>query len=194
MIHPPRNLIDAVIPPVSESWRRIDAWLGVHAPASFAGLNPPATPDAIARTESVFGMPLPRDLCESLLCHDGETRFGTALPCSQLLSAEEIVAARRMRMELWEPEDPDQAETPWWGEHWVPFAGDVSLSFIEAGPGIWHDHLGRAPHDDGAGFLGWPTLGTWLHHVAEAMERFDQHFAHRVEPPKLRRNGTLDWW
>ena len=195
VIDPPKNVIDPVIPPVSESWRRIDAWLADHAPASLAGLNPPATTDAIARTESQVGMSLPRDLRESLLCHNGESRFGTALPCSRLFPVEEIVDVRRMRVENWEPDDPDLDETPWWGEQWVPFAGDsVSPHFIEAGPGMWHDHLGYAPHDDGAGFLGWPSLGTWLHHVAEAMERFDHHFAHRVESPRLRGDGTLDWW
>lgn len=43
-----------------------------------------------------------------------------------------------------------------------------------SGPRLWHDHLGRAPHDDHAYFLGWPSLGAWLHEVAEAMEHHDQ--------------------
>jgi hypothetical protein len=195
VIDQPKNFIDPVIPSVSASWRRIDAWLTEHAPVSFARLRPPATVEAIARAESLIGMPLPCDLRASLRCHNGED-FPGALPGSPLFPVEEIVVARRMRLDNWDPEDPDQAESPWWGEQWVPFTGDVvSPHFIDVGTGIWHNHLGRAPYDDGAGFLGWPTLGAWLHHVAEAMERFDQlHYAHTVQPPKVCGDGTVDWW
>lgn len=143
-------------------------------------------------------MPLPRDLRDSLLCHNGEDipgYVGYVLPGSPMFPAEEIVVARRMCLDDWEPDDPDQTEAPVWNELWVPFAGDmVSPHFVDAGPGIWRNHLGIAPHDDSAGFHGWPTLGTWLHHVAQAMERFDQpHYAHRITPPTLRGDGTVDW-
>ena len=195
MIELPKNAIHPWIPSVSESWRRIDAWLAEHAPASLAGLRSPATSEAIARTESLIGMPLPDDLRESLMCHNGEDHFGSALPCGQLFPVEEIVVANHRRLENWDRDEPEMEEIPWWGDGWVPFAGDgVSPYFIASHPGMWHGHLGFAPHDDGAGFLGWPSLGAWLHHVAEAMERFAQQYAHAVQPPTSRGDGTLNWW
>ncbi|MER5637393.1 SMI1/KNR4 family protein [Kitasatospora sp. NPDC002227] len=194
MIDPPKNVINPVIPPVAASWKRIDAWLAQHAPASFAALRPPATPDAIARAESLIGIPLPSDLRESLLCHNGDV-FPGALPCGPLYPVEEVVAIRLMRMGIWEPDDADQLETPWWGMSWVPFAGgDGDDHFIDAGPGTWHNHLGYAAHDDQGYFLGWPTFGVWLHHVADAMEHFERRESFgAVSRPTLTDDGEVDW-
>ncbi|WP_377267858.1 hypothetical protein [Peterkaempfera sp. SMS 1(5)a] len=37
---------------VSGSWRRVDAWLAVHAPETLALLNPPAAPTARQATQA----------------------------------------------------------------------------------------------------------------------------------------------
>ncbi|WP_457028344.1 SMI1/KNR4 family protein [Kitasatospora sp. P5_F3] len=149
----------------------------------------------IERAETLLGASLPFDLRESLLCHNGdESRIGV-LPCGQLYSTEQVIEIRSMRMDIWEPEDPDDQQDPWWGALWIPFAGgDGDEHFIEAGPGTWHNHLGHAPHDDTASFLGWPSLGTWLHAVAEAMEHHNQpDHAIAAYRPMLRGNGEVDW-
>jgi hypothetical protein len=101
-----------------------------------------------------------------------------------------------MRMNIWEGEDdPDEQDTPWWGTHWIPFAGqDGDDYFIDTGPGIWSNHLGDAPHADTAWFLGWPSLGVWLHQVAEVMEHHDQpDWGNAVTRPVIRKDGELDW-
>ncbi|MEV5237934.1 SMI1/KNR4 family protein [Streptomyces cinnamoneus] len=157
-------------------------------------LRPPASQQSIEEAEARLGCPLPGDLRESLLCHDGDTSLVGVLPCQRLYSVEEIIETREMRMEIWEADDPDQAETPWWGRNWVPFAGsDGDEHFVEAGPGLWHNHLGDAVHDDQAYFLGWPSLGSWLHETAEAMAHHDQSWFGAVPLPKVDGEGRIDW-
>ncbi|MFJ6440555.1 SMI1/KNR4 family protein [Streptomyces sp. NPDC091649] len=196
VIEPPRTGIPPVVPPVAASWRRIDAWLARHAPARPADLRPPATTGAIDALESRMNLRLPDDLRASLLCHDGDTSYLAVLPCGPLYSTEQIAEVRQLRMEVWEDsEDSDEAETPWWREDWIPFAGgDGDDSFVDAGRGMWRDHLGDAPHADTACFLGWPSLGAWLHEVAEAMEHHGRpERGTAVARPIIRKDGWIDW-
>ncbi|MFB6579457.1 SMI1/KNR4 family protein [Streptomyces sp. NPDC056402] len=196
MIEPPLNVISPVIPPVATSWQRIDAWLALHAPARLAELAPPASPHTIDQLEVTLGVRLPTDLRASLLCHDGDSSYLGILPCGPLYSTDAIAEVRQMRMEIWEGEnDPAEQENPWWGTQWIPFAGsDGDEHFIDAGPGLWHNHLGRASHDEHAYFLGWPSLGSWLHEVAKAMEHHDRaDLLHAVAHPSVDEDGEIDW-
>ncbi|WP_395292200.1 SMI1/KNR4 family protein [Kitasatospora hibisci] len=195
MIDLPRVGISPVVASVTESWKLIDAWLAKHAPTSLAELRPPASPDAIGRVEEQLGFALPADLRESLLCHDGDDSYLRVLPCGPLYSTEKIIEIRDMRMEIWDADDPDEQDTPWWGSLWVPFAGrDGDEHFIDAGQGLWQNHLGRAPHDDSAHFVGWPSLAAWLHSVAQAMEHHDDRdWVGPAYRPMLRSDGTVDW-
>lgn len=183
------------MPPVTTSWRRIDAWLSRHAPKALAHLGPAASRQSVQEAESRLGFALPADLRESLGCHDGDTSLLGVLPCRRLYSVSEIIEVREMRMEIWEPDDPDQAATPWWGAKWVPVSGGHGDDhFIDAGEGMWHNHLGNAPHDDQACYLGWPSLGSWLHEVAEAMEHHEQpSWSGAVTAPEVHSSGDLDW-
>ncbi|MEU8513527.1 hypothetical protein AB0C76_18335 [Kitasatospora sp. NPDC048722] len=97
-------------------------------------------------------------------------------------------------MRNWEADDPDETETPWWGTLWVPFAGrDGDDHFLDAGPGLWCGRLGYAAHGDDH-FLGWPSLGAWLHAVADTMLHHDDpDHAAQLHRPVLRRDGTLEW-
>jgi cell wall assembly regulator SMI1 len=195
MIHPPLIGISPVIPPVATSWQRIDAWLAQHAPARRAEPRPPASADAIDQLETALAVRLPGDLRASLLCHDGDSSYLGIFPCGPLYSTDAIADVRQRRMEIWEGEDdPDEQETPWWGTQWIPFAGsDGDEHFIDAGPGLWHGHLGRAAHDDHARFLGWPSLGAWLHAVAEAMENHDRtNWLDAVAHPVVDVGGHVD--
>ncbi|MFE9636900.1 SMI1/KNR4 family protein [Streptomyces sp. NPDC006463] len=196
MIEPPLNGISPVIPTVAASWQRIDAWLARHAPDRLAELRPPASAFAIDQLEITLNVRLPVDLRASLLCHDGDSSYLGILPCGPLYSTEQIVKVRQMRVEIWEGEDdPDEQEAPWWGAQWIPFAGsDGDEHFIDAGQGLWQDHLGRAAHDDHAYFLGWPSLGSWLHEVAEAMENHDRsNWLDAVAHPSVDVGGQIDW-
>ncbi|MER7705909.1 SMI1/KNR4 family protein [Kitasatospora sp. NPDC097605] len=195
MIESPHGGIPPVVAPVTESWRLIDAWLAKHAPVSLAALRPPAAPEAIDRVEERLGFALPADLRESLLCHDGDDSCPAVLPCGPLYSTEGIVEIRTMRMEIWDADDPGEQEEPWWGTFWVPFAGrDGDDGFIDAGPGPRHGHLGKAPHDDSADFVGWTSLGARLHSLAGAMlHHDDRDWVGPVYRPMLRGDGTVDW-
>ncbi|GAA1992781.1 SMI1/KNR4 family protein [Kitasatospora viridis] len=195
MIEPPRIGISPVVAPVAESWHLIDGWLAKHAPASRAALRPPASHQAIDRAEERLGFTLPPDLRESLRCHDGDTSHFGVLPCDPLYSTQQIVETRNGRMSIWDADDPDQLDEPWWGTLWVPFAGsDGDEHFIDAGPGRWHNQLGHAAHDDSAHFLGWPSLAVWLHCVAQAMVHHDDHGRiEPVHPPLLPGDGTVGW-
>jgi cell wall assembly regulator SMI1 len=192
VIEPPRTYIDPPIAPVAASWQRIDAWLARHAPASHAALHPPASEDDLTRTETALGFPLPPDLRASLLHHNGE-RWPGALPGGPLYSTAQIVQSQALRMDIWEPDDPDTAG--WWGARWVPFAGgDGDDHFIDAGPGLWHQHIGYAGHTESGCYTGWPTLGTFLQGVAEALEHMeDPNYVGTVSRPMLNDDGEVYW-
>ncbi|MFE0760385.1 SMI1/KNR4 family protein [Streptomyces smyrnaeus] len=59
------------LPPVAESWARIDTWLSQHAPLSHARLRPPAFEADIAAAQRALDVTFPADLVASLRCHDG---------------------------------------------------------------------------------------------------------------------------
>lgn len=63
--------------PVAKSWKRIEVWLKKHAPAIQAALRPPATEEALQAVEHLIGQPLPPDVRESYLIHDGQEFGGT---------------------------------------------------------------------------------------------------------------------
>ncbi|MGW8066210.1 SMI1/KNR4 family protein [Streptomyces ziwulingensis] len=56
---------------VRDSWTRIDAWLGEHAPRTFATLRPPAGDEEIAAAQQELGVTFPPDLVASLQRHNG---------------------------------------------------------------------------------------------------------------------------
>lgn len=61
----------AVSDRVNRGWERIERWLAAHAPATFASLQPPATPQQIADTQRQLGVAIPAELVASLRRHDG---------------------------------------------------------------------------------------------------------------------------
>ncbi|WP_331744990.1 hypothetical protein [Kitasatospora sp. NBC_01300] len=155
---------------MAEPWNLIDAWLTKNASASLAERRPPASPEAVGCTEERLGFEIPVDLCESLLCRDGDDAYLAVLPCGSLNSTERIVEIRTMRMRIWDPDDPDQRDDPWWGAWWVPFVGRYGDEHFIAG---WArpvaNHLGRVAQDDSAYSAGWPSMATRLYAVAQAM-------------------------
>jgi cell wall assembly regulator SMI1 len=57
---------------VAESWRRIEAWLGEHLPAVRASLRDGVTKRDLNKFEKALERPLPEDVRESWLIHDGQ--------------------------------------------------------------------------------------------------------------------------
>ena len=81
-------------PPVSHSWKRIDAWAEEHYPELFDQLGEAATNNDLNDLEHQLDCTLPQDVRESLMWHDGQERWGTPTGMifgSMLLDCEEIV-------------------------------------------------------------------------------------------------------
>lgn len=55
---------------IISNWKRIERWLGAHAPEALEQLEPPAKPEAIARVAATVGA-LPDDYLALLRIHDG---------------------------------------------------------------------------------------------------------------------------
>ncbi|KAM0324077.1 hypothetical protein ACHAQA_008266 [Verticillium albo-atrum] len=81
-------------PPVSHSWRKIDAWAEDNYPELFDQLCEGATNNDLNELEHMLDCTLPQDVRESLMIHDGQERWGTPTGIifgSMLLDCEELV-------------------------------------------------------------------------------------------------------
>lgn len=184
--------------PVSESWRRIDAWLAAHAAAELARLGPPASAEDIHEAERILGIPLPGDLSESLRCHDGRSAWTNFLPeYAEPLPTGGIVECWQLRMGI--AADVDGLEPapwddePWWHPLWVPWAetagGDTQV--IDQRPGPDAGRVGWAVHDGCGDFAdSWPSLASLLHAVAEALH---EGGGVRGRVPYITMDGGM-WW
>ncbi|MDT0264747.1 SMI1/KNR4 family protein [Streptomyces sp. DSM 44915] len=199
-------MTDSAIPPVAASWRRIDAWLAAHAPASAALLAPPAEPAALAAAEAALGAPLPADLAASLRRHDGASATVDVLPDLRLLSAARVVeewelrveAERELRAEDEDDLPPLPGGGPYWHERWVPvaeFQGDVRA--IDARPGPRQGRFGPVYHDAPATFddrTSWPSLAHCLADLAAwLVDRPPVAGARHWDDPFVGPAGELVW-
>jgi cell wall assembly regulator SMI1 len=104
---------------VTDSWRRIEAWLKIHAPRIFDALAPGATAAQIAAAERKLRFELPEDVRMTYLIHNG-AEDSDLLPSPatlppemafSLLPLDEIVRDFR-EMRQWDG----------WSKHWLPIA------------------------------------------------------------------------
>ncbi|GAB2588008.1 hypothetical protein GCM10027168_21080 [Streptomyces capparidis] len=193
---------DSVIAPVPESWARIDGWLAANAPATLAGLRPPADPVSLAAAERELGMPLPADLAASLACHDGaEPECGLLPHLMRLLPVGMVVE----QWELWNEvtDELHDGEEPWgvecgevhWDRLWVPvtfFQGDLDVIDMRPGPG--QGRVGFVPHDGPGSFDGaWPSFGAYLAAVADALTTGRMPDPAPFDEPRVTPDGRLTW-
>ena len=188
------------VPPIEESWERLEAWLAAHAPASSARLNPPASPDAIDDAQRQMAIALPTDLVSSLLRHNGASEFdanGTFqwgarfLPGShRLLAVQEIVTRRQGLNEVLGQFDETMVGS-WWHPEWIPFAhfvaGDDLVIDQRLGPDL--GTVGGFMNEEGLRPRRWPSLAAMITDVADAVERQRQiaYFRPHVK------DGALEW-
>ncbi|KAL0943895.1 glucan synthesis regulatory protein [Colletotrichum truncatum] len=81
-------------PPVSHSWKKIDAWAEEHYPELWDQLCEGCTDNDLNELEHQLDCSLPLDVRESLMIHDGQERLGMPTGIifgSMLLDCEEIV-------------------------------------------------------------------------------------------------------
>jgi len=60
---------------VADSWRRIEAWLAEHLPEVKESLRPGVTKRDLNKFEKALERPLPEDVRESWLIHDGQGQY-----------------------------------------------------------------------------------------------------------------------
>ncbi|MCX4487080.1 MULTISPECIES: SMI1/KNR4 family protein [Streptomyces] len=185
------------LPSVSVSWRRIDAWLAVHAPASLALLNPPVDPDGLESVERVLGIELPTELGESLRCHDGASDWTSLLPEQSPLGAAGIAERWQMLTEIATENDGLATrpwdDEPWWHPLWIPWAesADGNAHVLDLRPGSESGRLGWAGHGGCGDFSDeWQGLAEYLHEVSQALSRGG---GVRGMYPYLTSNRQL-WW
>ncbi len=150
---------------MDQVWERIEAWLAVNAPAVAAGLNPPASPEAVAETERFLDVQFPDDLRASYLRHDGQQ------PNSPwMLEGWEWLSLDRIRDEwkVWKDlldggdfagiensADGRGVQKDWWNPAWIPltYSGSGDHHCLDLAPGrrglsgqiieMWHDEGSR---------------------------------------------------
>jgi len=128
---PRRRALDPkVVRAVNRQWRRIEAWLRINAPRTYATLGKPGRAGTIAVAEAQMGLRFPDDLRASLLRHNGVVRSRDTAAFGFLgkpyLSVREIRDHWRL---LCETDQEDQSDggvadprAQWWDGRMIPFA------------------------------------------------------------------------
>jgi hypothetical protein len=151
--------------PISESWHRIERWLQDRE--RLRELAPPAAGQDIARIAERLGVNLHPDHMQLLLGHNGSGSF-TLPPYYEILSANEVVDAWRIKTDVW----ADHPHSPY-RPHWVPFASDRAGGVLYLDVSRPDEHIGA--HDrEGSSLLSshsmWASLPSLMHHTADALE------------------------
>ncbi|MEU1127952.1 SMI1/KNR4 family protein [Streptomyces sp. NPDC005899] len=162
---------------VQDSWNRIDAWLGEHAPRTFATLRPPAGDEEIAAAQEELGVTFPPDLVASLLRHDGAADGAAAFRFStddRLLGVSGILRDTRFMRGAAHDLDEEEAEH-YWQHGFVKFG-----SYGVTSDGLTIDcrtgrdafgAIGRFFDETGTGFGLADSLGGYLAELAGRLER-----------------------
>ncbi|WP_229328395.1 SMI1/KNR4 family protein [Streptomyces sp. UNOC14_S4] len=119
---PDRGLEEAAVRQVTAAWRRIEAWLREHAPASYASLKAGASVEEISALEGTLGLRVPADLKALWSLHAGvrDVRGAGFLPDNRaLMDLEAVAAFHRMQMMFQQRSRSD--EDPTWRPSWIPF-------------------------------------------------------------------------
>ena len=169
------------------TWGRIEAWLAANAPIVAAGLNPPASSEAIADAEQYLGVQFPADVRASYLRHDGQ-RFDSP----GLLDGWEWLSLERIRDEwkVWKDlldggdfngirSDADGrfVRKDWWNPAWIPLtysgSGDHHCLDLAPGPQGRSGQIIEMWHDEGARPVVASSFGKWLADFADGLEAGD---------------------
>lgn len=139
-------------------------------------MNPPATPDAIARAEARFGVALAQDFRESLVVHDGQDNGGLErLGDWRLYDLESIARAWAMFVDM------QREGTIEWRCEWIPIAGDGNGNHlvIDLVPGKEYGRVAWVPRLVERPSTIAPTFRQFLEDITNeiASGRFDERFA-----------------
>lgn len=107
---------------VTAAWRRIEAWLREHAPASYAPLKAGASVEEIAALEAALALRIPAELKALWSLHAGVRDVrGAGFPLDNraLMDLDAVAAFYQMQMLFQQRSRSD--EDPTWRPSWIPF-------------------------------------------------------------------------
>lgn len=169
------NLGGSPDPPDHPVWRRIEAWMGAHAPEALEVLRPGADDDSIRAAEDVLGLDLPESFRRSVARHDGqEVQWPSLVELGFLMSLQHMVDEWRSLTE-WYEERSDFAEgDAWWRPGLVPFVwrdGDYLCLDLHPPQGRARGEVWALVHDDEPPLSPVATdFGVWLERWADELE------------------------
>ncbi|MFE2539176.1 SMI1/KNR4 family protein [Actinacidiphila glaucinigra] len=181
-----------------QAWDRIDSWLGAHAPATYAMLNPPAPEEEIAAVQRRMGVTFPPDLVATLRRHDGAHEDFLLPTHDRLLGTrgceERSGFLRGMLAEVLDADDEEDDDGAYWHHHFVQFASyDITADglTVDCRPGTSFGAVGRFFDESGTDFGHAPSLGAHLGDVANSLERGLPFQGGRTWP--VVSDGALEW-
>lgn len=131
---------------IAESWERIHAWLGIHAPKILDNLNRPATDHQLHQAEKSFGCEMPEEWRELYRVHNGmnsDSNLGSLFCGMQFLTLEEAIREHENNSASDETTRPVRAadagvrKEDIYNAKWIAFAhdGGETLLRIDLAPG-----------------------------------------------------------
>ena len=173
-----------------EIWKRIDRWLEANAPDLLASLNPGASDQEIAETESFLGVTFPDDVRASYRIHNGQAPDqGGLIEACELLALEDIRNQWSVWKELLDAGDfADSRSSPvgpivtdWWHPKWIPLTYDGSGNHhsldLAPAPGGNVGQIIMMWHDDSDRPLIAPSFREWLGALADGLESGDYTYS-----------------
>lgn len=164
---------------IRDAITRICAWMVAHDASLLAeNLADGASPEEVARAEAQLGAPLPDDLRQLWLLHDGQEEWGNGFVESHDLLS--IAQAQGERSTLHAGLAFARANASWWArsggtaeelasDHWIPFAGrDSDLLAVHGVSG----RVFACPHDDNFAVIA-DSFAAWLDAYAARVEADD---------------------
>ena len=172
---------------IGNLWSEIEGHLAAHAETVLPTLNPPASEAEIKSLERFTGEPIPEDLRESLLIHNGQSdpsRLQILCDAGTLLSVADMHRVWTFLTDTDAGMGPPPNGIVWWNPKYLPFTdyeGDhlcLDRRPDSLGEVVWQIHDGEIERNIH------PTYTAWLTSVRDvfAQNRF------RVE------DGYLDFW
>ncbi|GHH20247.1 hypothetical protein Srubr_46590 [Streptomyces rubradiris] len=163
---------DTVIRQITDSWRRIEAWLEHHAPVTHAALGSGATQEEIDAAEAALGIAVPVELRTlwGLVSGGSTGGYGLFLGNAMLIGLDEVAEVYRSKMR--EQADEEEADIVW-NSAWVPvFSSNchdtVSGTYLNTETGLlwnWTKFAHQPPDDDEQ-----DSVVTYLEKLADYLE------------------------
>lgn len=158
---------------VTDAWQRIETWLRVHAPASYASLKPGASQEEINSAERALGVRIPADLKALWALHDGaRTVHGEAflMDNARLMGIAQVVELHGYWGKNYDFRDDPDKPSDLWDHRWIPVCslGEHSWAtglYLDAGTGelwSWDEHANRQ--------VEYESLTSYLEEMVDALE------------------------